>query len=539
MKIALAISALLSLCGISYQFLLVRALDPFLQDEVLCQSISLGVFLLSMGLGAAFSAKKSGEKALMQLYKIEILLSLLGALLIPIVYSMMTGIELLSETHFFSAFLAQEKIWKLALFQPLVFIIGALTGCELPLLSAWLEKRGHRHALTKILAFSYFGALGGSFFVSFFLVPRLGLIPGTIVVSFLNLLAAVAILFLDGMKLRALLKVSLAVLLISTTQLGVLRLRDPIEQTMLKTLYLELRFPMISWLSVKAWWNALDGFAPITRYHSSYQNIDLVPSRFFLPDPNHDQFALYLNHQPQFTKNSLRAYHESMVVGAMALSGKKVKNALVLGGGDGLVAAELLRRGVERITLVELDPFVIELARSHQTLSSLNRNALEDPRVSVLVKDAFSFVREEGEKFDAAFVDFPFPSNYDLLKLYSVEFYQALSSRLVEDAFFVFDAPIWTDKRILEMATRPYPHEIFYQTLLASGFKSPFAFGPMEPFVFVSKTNEPAKFDYTKIPPTLSGKTYFNLTSIDWPFANLEPDPKLANSVFRPRRMRW
>ncbi len=77
---------------------------------------------------------------------------------------------------------------------------------------------------------------------------------------------------------------------------------------------------------------------------------------------------------------------------------------------------------VEQIVQVELDPAVIELANTR--LRDLNEGALEDPRVDVVLDDAFRWLRERPEPgFDAVIVDLPDPDTPALGRLYSMEFY--------------------------------------------------------------------------------------------------------------------
>ncbi|PTY01641.1 hypothetical protein DB346_11970 [Verrucomicrobia bacterium LW23] len=108
-----------------------------------------------------------------------------------------------------------------------------------------------------------------------------------------------------------------------------------------------------------------------------------------------------------------------------------VRRVLVLGGGDGLAIREVLRfPQVEHVTLVDLDPAMTELFRTHPNLVQLNGNALNSPRVTVLNKDAFLWVKENKQPFDAIIVDFPDPSNYSLSKLYTTTFFRHLYNNL-------------------------------------------------------------------------------------------------------------
>ena len=95
---------------------------------------------------------------------------------------------------------------------------------------------------------------------------------------------------------------------------------------------------------------------------------------------------LYLDGGLQFSTRDEYRYTESLVYPAL---GAGARSVLVLGGGDGLAARELLRQpGIDRIVQVELDPAVIELART--TLREANGGSLDNPRVNVVIDDAMT-----------------------------------------------------------------------------------------------------------------------------------------------------
>ncbi len=111
------------------------------------------------------------------------------------------------------------------------------------------------------------------------------------------------------------------------------------------------------------------------------------------------------------------------------------RNVLILGGGDGLAAREVLKYDdVATVTLVDLDPAVTGLATHDPRLRSLNRSALHDPRVQVINADGFRWLRDNmdgGTLFDVIIADFPDPDSVDLAKLYSLENW-TMASRLLE-----------------------------------------------------------------------------------------------------------
>jgi spermidine synthase len=111
---------------------------------------------------------------------------------------------------------------------------------------------------------------------------------------------------------------------------------------------------------------------------------------------------------------------------------------LILGGGDGLALREVLKYdAVKKIDLVDIDPRIIELGKDFSILRKLNKNSLNDPRVTVFTEDAFSFLNQYGPKYDRVIIDFPDPHNEALSKLYSKEFYNIVRKRMNEGGAMV------------------------------------------------------------------------------------------------------
>ena len=120
---------------------------------------------------------------------------------------------------------------------------------------------------------------------------------------------------------------------------------------------------------------------------------------------------------------------------------KDPTHVLVLGGGDGLLAREILRYpSVKDVTVVDIDPGVTDLARSNRLLKDLNQASLSEPRVSVVNDDAFTYVRDSGTTYDVVLVDLVDPSNERLAKLYSTEFYRNVETRLAPEGVMVTQA---------------------------------------------------------------------------------------------------
>jgi len=120
-------------------------------------------------------------------------------------------------------------------------------------------------------------------------------------------------------------------------------------------------------------------------------------------------------------------YHENLVHTA-AIAHPAPEKALVIGGGDGGSAEELLKYStMKSVTLVEIDLAVIDVARKY--FDAVHRGALYDPRLTLKVEDGLAFVRSSTETFDLIVLDLTDPGGPSE-PLYTADFYRACAARL-------------------------------------------------------------------------------------------------------------
>ncbi len=95
-------------------------------------------------------------------------------------------------------------------------------------------------------------------------------------------------------------------------------------------------------------------------------------------------------------------YHE-MITHLPLCMVQAPRNVLIVGGGDGGTAREVLRHdSVERVTMVEIDRRVVELCREY--LPSIG--AWDDPRLDVVIADGIDFVaRAPTAAYDVVLLD--------------------------------------------------------------------------------------------------------------------------------------
>lgn len=147
-----------------------------------------------------------------------------------------------------------------------------------------------------------------------------------------------------------------------------------------------------------------------------------------LTGTDRDSLGLYLDGRLRVSARDEHRYHEALVHPAM--DGPRAR-VLILGGGDGLAAREVLRyRDVRSVTLVEIDPAVTRLARTDPALSELNGHAYRDPRLTAVGADAFTWLRADHHRYDVVISDLPDPGITASTKLYSAEFYGLIAEAL-------------------------------------------------------------------------------------------------------------
>ncbi|HET6821423.1 MAG TPA: polyamine aminopropyltransferase [Anaerolineales bacterium] len=147
-----------------------------------------------------------------------------------------------------------------------------------------------------------------------------------------------------------------------------------------------------------------------------YQHLQFVETEFF-------GNAMILDGIIQMTERDNMGYHE-MIVHVPMLAFGKPKRVLIVGGGDGGALQQVLRyESVEAVTVCELDQRVVDLSR--QFFASTFGDPWVDPRVNLLVRDAFGYLEENPGQFDVIISDTTDPIGM-AERLFSDEFYKLM-----------------------------------------------------------------------------------------------------------------
>jgi predicted membrane-bound spermidine synthase len=194
-------------------------------------------------------------------------------------------------------------------------------------------------------------------------------------------------------------------------------------------------------------WNKAGNLPTIERHYGPYQVIDFVP-RPVVKVPEARAWMMTMDGRFQLSSAYERAYHETFAHIPSGMEGRIGQRILIVGGGDGLLARELLRFEDEltQITLVDIDPKILKLSREHPRLLELNQGSLLHSKVDVQARDAFAFLRRFQGEFDRIYLDILYPYTFESSRLYSVEFLALARQHLAADGQVVMLSPLDFDQ---------------------------------------------------------------------------------------------
>ena len=366
------------------EYTLATLASYLLGDSIRQWTIVISLMLFSMGLGSRYSRKFEAQ-LLDRFVLIEFGLSFLCT------FSAMFCFWISAYTINFGL-----VVYAVAC------MIGFMTGLEIPLITRINQSyESLRENISSVMEYDYYGGLLGGALFAFVLLPFLGLTYTPVLIGSLNLLVASLILwyFPDRLMRPRILNIQFAALFL------------------VSVLAFVVAKPIVLYGEQHKYKDKI-----VYQEQTRYQKIVVTQWK--------EDYWLFINGSTQFSTYDEERYHEPLVHPLMGLI-KERKDILLLGGGDGLAAREILKYpDVENLTLVDLDPAMTRLARQDTIFLSINQGSLNDPRVRVVNQDAYQFIKNSGDLYDAVIIDLPDPKSVSLSLLYSLGFYKMVEKHL-------------------------------------------------------------------------------------------------------------
>ena len=190
------ITLIVAYCSIVYELLMAQTLSALMGNTIMRYSITIGIYLASLGLGAMLCEKGDEKDSAARLIRIEIWLSVIGGLAVFIICSLDVFHRFLLTSHSFFSYGLGDFIRPLLLFilsYSVIVLIGLLSGFEIPLLIQLSEAR-KPNSMNIVLGIDYLGSLLGAVLFPLLLLPGLGLFATGYLTALLNAFACILLL---------------------------------------------------------------------------------------------------------------------------------------------------------------------------------------------------------------------------------------------------------------------------------------------------------------------------------------------------------
>ncbi len=201
-----------------------------------------------------------------------------------------------------------------------------------------------------------------------------------------------------------------------------------------------------------------------------------------------------------------RIYHEMMAHVPLFVN-PNIQRVLIVGGGDGGTAREVLRHEqVQQCVLVEIDAMVVEACRKFIPSTA---KVFDDPRLTLKIADGVAFTRDSTDTFDLILVDSTDPSGA-AEPLFGPEFYADVFARLSPQGIVVaqgesvfYESSM--QQQLLKIAGEKFKYSTYFNF---SNMTYP---GGLWSFLWASKTHHPLR-DLS--PSTSSMDTFYYTTDM-------------------------
>ncbi len=373
---------LIAISGLIFELLEGTISSYFMGDSVYHFSLVIGIFMSAMGVGAWLS-RYIKESIIEAFIVLQMLIALSGGF---------------SAMILFFAFAIVDNYEPFLYFETV--LVGTMIGMEIPLIVRILKDYySLRTNISNVFTMDYIGALFASLLFPMVLLPRLGLLQSSLFIGIINTGVALLVWYIFRKNLN-------------------------------RNLLIYISLVAIALISGFVYAGSFESYIQNRLYKDNVLYTHTTPYQTITITGDNKRVTLFINGSVQFDSLDEYRYHESLIHPPLSAVGKR-ENILVIGGGDGLAVRELLKyKDIKSITLVDLDPAMTKIFRKNIKLRELNKNSLNNSKVTIINQDAWKFLEHNRKIYDAIVIDLPDPDNISLSRLYSVAFYTLVKKHL-------------------------------------------------------------------------------------------------------------
>jgi spermidine synthase len=298
--------------------------------------------------------------------------------------------------------------------------IGLLNGAQFSfgshLLSGWTDKSAT--TIGKVYIYESIGSIFGGLAATYICLQYLNTIQSAFILSLLNILSAIFLLFFS-----------------STQLLKADKLKSSLLKTISTLLLFILAISMLSGIDGRIHNQSIDrqwpGYKIISYKNSIFGNVVLIERA--------KQLDLLSNGIPILSLPTPDIAYIEDLAHFPLLFHPNPQNIFLLGGGMGGVINEILKHPVRSVDYAELDPLLIKTVQDFAPDSLLSE--LKSEKVHVHNIDGRYYLRNTHKKYDVIIINLPDPSTLELNRFYTDDFFKTCAGHLKTRGILIFQMP--------------------------------------------------------------------------------------------------
>jgi spermidine synthase len=143
----------------------------------------------------------------------------------------------------------------------------------------------------------------------------------------------------------------------------------------------------------------------------------------------------------------------------------RIDNGLIIGFATGVTVGSMLQSPIQSVTCIELEPGTVNGSRFFQ---HVNNRPLEDPRASLIIDDARTYLRVTPNRYDIIVSEPSHPWVPGVANLFTQEFFELGRARLNEQGIFVQWVQIYqlsteSLRSVLATYHKVFPHVLMFR----------------------------------------------------------------------------
>jgi spermidine synthase len=403
---------IMGLSGITAQIVLLRELLVSFLGNELTLGVVIANWLILVAVGS-FIIGKSVEKVERKL-EVFVLFQLALSVAFPLtIFLCRVFKNILLVTPGEALGFAPIFYSSLLILIPVTLPYGALFtyGCKL-----YAQYDGEdASSVGQVYLFETVGSMIGGLLLTFFLIQYFNSFTIAFLISFLNSLMSIFLLWLKPGSSRAAFQKALMILSILLSFLFAYGLLPQTSSSIHQS-------------SIRSQWR---GLTVIHNENSIYGNITVTKRG--------EQYTFFADGVPSITTPVPDIASIEDFVHFPMLFHEKPESILILNGGAGGMIHEILKYPVTRLDYVELDPLLLKLVQEFPT--PLTQSELSDKRVKIHYMDGRLFAQRTQDRFDIIFIGLSAPQSLQTNRLFSSEFFSLTKEKMNPNSILALTLP--------------------------------------------------------------------------------------------------